>query len=141
MPLALQCVFTFSMLGLFWWFKLPESPRWLTSKGRHAEAIAVLATLESKSVHDPEITRLWHGICDSLAESAGDFALKELLSHGKSQHFRRTMLGVLSQAFQQMAGINLIVYYASSVYTLMGMSPLLSRVLSVVGGLVFFGGA
>jgi hypothetical protein len=37
--------------------------------------------------------------------------------------------------------ISLIVYYASSVYTLMGMSPLLSRILSGVGGLVFFGGA
>ena len=32
---------------------------------------------------------------------------------------------------------SLIVYYASSVYTLMGLSPLLSRILSGVGGLVF----
>lgn len=90
---------------LFWIYKLPESPRWLAAKGRHEESLAVLAALEGTSVRDTEVTRNWHAICDSIAESAGDFAIKELLSHGKSQHFRRNMLGVLSQMFQQMAGI------------------------------------
>lgn len=46
------------------------------------------------------------------AQSVGDFALKELLTHGTTQHFRRTMLGVLAQAFQQLSGIKCAVHLA-----------------------------
>jgi hypothetical protein len=42
---------------------------------------------------------------DAVSQSAGDFALKELFTHGKSQHFRRMLLGVLAQCFQQISGI------------------------------------
>jgi hypothetical protein len=89
------------MLVMIWIFRLPESPRWLASKGRHAETLAVLAALEGKPVDDPQVLKTWQGIVDAVSQSAGDFALKELFTHGKSQHFRRTLLGVLAQCFQQ----------------------------------------
>lgn len=85
--------------------KSPESPRWLASKGRHAESIAVLAALQNSPVDDPEVLRTWTGIVELNAQSVGDFALKELVTGGPSQHFRRTMLGILAQAFQQLSGI------------------------------------
>lgn len=78
-----------------WAFRCPESPRWLAAKGRHAEAIAVLAALQNSPVDDPEVLRTWTGIVELNAQSVGDFAIKELWSHGTTQHFRRTMLGIL----------------------------------------------
>lgn len=87
-------------------FRLPESPRWLASKGRHAESLAVLAALDSKPVDDPKVIQTWHGICHAVAaEEAGGFSFGELLTHGKSQNFRRTLLGILAQCFQQISGI------------------------------------
>lgn len=88
-----------------WGFRSPESPRWLAAKGRHAESIAVLAALQNAPVDDPEVLRTWTGIVELNAQSVGDFAIKELGTHGTTQHFRRTMLGVLAQAFQQLSGI------------------------------------
>lgn len=87
-------------------FRLPESPRWLAAKGMHAEALSVLAALDSTSVDDPKVLRTWHGICDAVAtEAAGGFSFGELLHHGKRQNFRRTLLGILAQCFQQISGI------------------------------------
>jgi hypothetical protein len=88
-----------------WWYRVPESPRWLVAKGRHEEALAVLSALSGTPVDDPANIKTWHGIVETIRASAGDFALKELLTHGKSQHFRRTALGVLAQCFQQITGI------------------------------------
>lgn len=39
----------------------------------------------------------------------GGFRYRELLTNGPSQNFRRTLLGVAAQFFQQICGINLIV--------------------------------
>jgi len=88
-----------------WVWRAPESPRWLAAKGRHAESIAVLAALQNAPVDDPEVMRTWAGIVELNARSVGDFAIKELFLHGVLQNFRRTMLGILAQAFQQLTGI------------------------------------
>lgn len=92
-------------VAAMWWFKVPESPRWLASKGRHAEALAVLAALDGTTVHDPEVLKTWRGIVDAISHSASDFEIKQLFTHGKSQHFRRTVLGCGAQLFQQISGI------------------------------------
>ena len=80
-----------------WFCRAPESPRWLAAKGRHEEAIAVLAALQNASVDDPEVLRTWTGIVELNAQSVGDFAIKELFTNGPAQHLRRTVLGVAAQ--------------------------------------------
>lgn len=104
-PIALQSIFTIAMIVCIWTFRVPESPRWLASKGRHEEALAVLAQLEGTTVHDKEIVKTWQGMVETLSKSAGEFSLGELTTGGPSQHLRRTILGVGAQCFQQIGGI------------------------------------
>jgi hypothetical protein len=84
-------------LFAMWFCRAPESPRWLASKGRHEESIAVLAALQNAPVDDPEVLRTWTGIVELNAQSVGDFAIKELFTNGPAQHLRRTMLGIAAQ--------------------------------------------
>ncbi|RSH88976.1 hypothetical protein EHS25_002638 [Saitozyma podzolica] len=107
--------------------------------GRHAESLAVLAALDDKPVDDREVLQTWHGICDAVAaEEEGGFSFKMLFQNGKQQHFRRTLLGILAQCFQQISGINLITYYLNSVLEGMGLDGKLSRIISGVNGTCYF---
>ena len=102
--------------------KLPESPRWLVKHGHDAEAIAVIAALDDKPFTNHEVQLLYHGIRDALliegqSDVDGEANLSELFTGGLSQNFRRASLGVIVQCFQQITGINLITYYAVSIYS------------------------
>jgi hypothetical protein len=66
----------------------------------------VLAALDNTTVHNEKVLKTFGGIADAVAaEQAGGFAMKELFTHGRTQNFRRMMLGVLAQCFQQISGI------------------------------------
>lgn len=105
-PIVFQIVFAVVMIACMYIFRLPESPRWLVAKGKNAEALAVLAALDNTSVSDPEVRRTWHGIVDAVkAEDASGFSFRQLFTGGKTQNFRRTLLGMASQMHQQISGM------------------------------------
>lgn len=138
-PLAFQIVFALIMIITMYTCKLPESPRWLVANGKKAEALAVLAALDGTTVHDQEVQDIYHGIVDAVHIEVGTgFKLGDLLHNGKSQNFRRTLLGMLAQCFQQISGINLITYYLTTVLGGMGLGPVMARVISGVNGTVYF---
>ncbi|WVR03675.1 hypothetical protein IAU60_000670 [Kwoniella sp. DSM 27419] len=138
-PVAIQILFAASMVFCLYVFKLPESPRWLASKGKYSEALAVLAALEGTSVDDKEVINTFNGICDAVAnEEHSGATFGDLFTRGKSQHLRRMLLGVVAQCFQQICGINLITYYLTSVLTGLGLGPEMSRIISGVNGTCYF---
>ncbi|WWC58333.1 uncharacterized protein I303_100873 [Kwoniella dejecticola CBS 10117] len=138
-PIAFQILLAAVMIAFMYAFKLPESPRWLAAKGKYAECLAVLAALEGTSVDDKKVMTTFNGICDAIsAEQAGGFGFRELFTNGRSQNFRRMLLGVTAQCFQQICGINLITYYLTSVLTDLGLGAEMSRIISGVNGTCYF---
>ncbi|KAL8728040.1 MAG: hypothetical protein Q9166_005640 [cf. Caloplaca sp. 2 TL-2023] len=112
-PIAFQIIFALILAIPTYW--LPESPRWLLTRGRDAEGTAVIAALRGLELDAKETILQRQIILDSIAASgyAGkkNTPLKACFTGGKTQHFRRMMLGVSSQFMQQVGGCNAVIYY------------------------------
>ncbi|KAL9119348.1 MAG: hypothetical protein Q9187_004097 [Circinaria calcarea] len=112
-PIAFQIIFALVVcIGMIW---LPESPRWLLTRERYEEGETVIAALRGLEVSDRETQLQKTIIMESIRASgyAGrkGTPLKALFTNGKTQHFRRMMLGVSSQLMQQVGGCNAVIYY------------------------------
>lgn len=135
-PIAFQIFFALIILAFI--LGLPESPRWLILKGRETEAIGVLAALSELPEEDEYVQSEFAAIKDSVLEmSQGTF--REVFTMGKDRNFHRAALGYVNQMFQQISGINLITYYAATIYEQqIGLSGLLSRILAACNGTEYF---
>ena len=110
-PIAFQCVFAMIVIGMM--TCLPESPRWLLTHHREEEAATVLAGLNGLQRDDPEVL-VQMGIIKAAVKASGGggkVPTKSLITNGRSQHLRRTILGASSQMMQQLSGCNAVIYY------------------------------
>ncbi|OBT57044.1 hypothetical protein VE04_02614 [Pseudogymnoascus sp. 24MN13] len=111
-PIAFQIVFGL-VLGIGAYF-LPESPRWLLSRDRHEEGLTVIAALYDLPEDHPQTQLQKTIIMESIAASGhkgGKTPYSALFTNGKTQHFRRMLLGSSSQLMQQVGGCNAVIYY------------------------------
>uniref|UniRef100_A0A8C6TZI7 Solute carrier family 2, facilitated glucose transporter member 8 n=1 Tax=Neogobius melanostomus TaxID=47308 RepID=A0A8C6TZI7_9GOBI len=89
---------------------MPETPRYLLSCGRRREAEEALRFLRGPDAPvEWEIAR----IEAAVQEQGGSFRLSDLRDPGV---FKPLLLGVLLMVFQQMTGINAIMFYAESIF-------------------------
>ncbi|EST08561.1 General substrate transporter [Kalmanozyma brasiliensis GHG001] len=131
-PIAFQIVFAFVIFaGAFF---LPESPRWLIAQGRSDEAKQVLFALEGDAANKEEIESEAKVIRDTIDKTGGQGGLSELFTNGKTQHFRRMLIGASTQFFQQFTGCNAAIYYSTVLFQTSLNQP---RRLSLVLGGVF----
>ena len=94
-------------------FLVPESPRWLVKKSRVDEARGVLESIGAENVGG-EISE----IVNSLKEEAGQHAAKLL----QKKYSFVIMCAMLLAAFNQLSGINVIMYYAPMIFEKAGAS-------------------
>jgi sugar porter (SP) family MFS transporter len=105
---------------------LPESPRWLAKRGRRADARAVLARIRGVSEVDAEMQEIENSL--SHAEEHG--ALSDLLNPSLRPAL---VVGIGLAIFQQVTGINTVIYYAPIIIQSAGIPSASGAILATAG--------
>ncbi|EME42715.1 hypothetical protein DOTSEDRAFT_175986 [Dothistroma septosporum NZE10] len=115
-PVILQCIFLIPMLFII--MVLPETPRWLVSHNRPEEALEVLRRLNKGKMSDAVIERSHQDIVNTVAYEAsiGSGSWSDLLKDDEIQSRKRFLIACGIQAFQQLGGINALIYYSSTLF-------------------------
>jgi sugar porter (SP) family MFS transporter len=115
-----------SFLYAVFCFSLPESPRWLLSrKGDRATALQVLQRTE------PELSEA------EIAAQADEIAAASAVEQQATGHFwtrrlrKPILLAILIALFNQMSGINAILYFAPRIFELTGLGAKTALLQSV----------
>lgn len=109
-PVAIQAVFQIPILVLV--FIVPESPRWLAAHGRADESLSVLARLQGKPETHHDVLIQHKEIQDivALEHSIGSGKWRDLLRADQIKSRRRLLIACAIQFFQQIGGINALIY-------------------------------
>ncbi len=103
---------------------VPESPRFLALTGRDSKALAVLTRINGSKA--AEILREINSTVEVKSE--------KLFSFG----FTVIFVGVMLSVFQQLVGINAVLYYAPRIFDSMGMgNPMVQTVIMGVVNIAF----
>lgn len=114
-PTILQCIILFSILFLT--TVVPETPRWLASHDRSEECLAVLARIQGTSENDAVVQRLHQTITETVAyEASRQAGWKDIFRSDPIKSRRRFLIACGIQMFQQLGGINAIIYYSGTLF-------------------------
>ena len=119
-----------SVLFLVFLLTVPETPRWLMAKGREEEAIAISRRLcNTVEESDEQIQE----IRDQLAAAGSQATLSQFFTR---RYFKVIALAFFIAMFNQLSGINAILYYAPEVMKQAGADDNAALLMSVGVGLM-----
>ncbi|KAF2768572.1 general substrate transporter [Teratosphaeria nubilosa] len=100
--------------------------------------LVVLAALSDLPQEHEDVQSEFVAIKETVLEMAqGSFT--DIFAIGRDRNLHRAALGYANQMFPQISGINLITYYAATIYpNSIGLSPFLSRLLAACNGTEYF---
>ncbi|XP_035383669.1 proton myo-inositol cotransporter isoform X2 [Electrophorus electricus] len=99
---------------------LPESPRWLIQKGLTQKARRVLSQIRGSQNIDEEYDSIKSSIEEEEKDCGGGRpVLWSMLSHPPAR--RALIVGCGLQMFQQLSGINTVMYYSATILQMSGV--------------------
>ena len=129
LPSLLQGLPSILQVCLIWF--APESPRWLVSKGREAQALKTLAYYHANgNQHDPLVQYEFEEIKAAIhfdRTVAANVGWKSFYS--KSGNLRRLRIIVALAFFSQWSGNGLVSYYINAVLTSIGITDTNTQLL------------
>lgn len=99
---------------------LPESPRWLASKDKWEEAIETIANVQGGGdVNHPQVLIEVEEIKEvvRIERESADVKILDLF---KKDSLNRTMVGIWGQIWQQLCGMNVLMYYIVYIFSMAG---------------------
>ncbi|KAF7318815.1 Monosaccharide importer [Mycena chlorophos] len=120
-PIGIQFVWAGVLSGGM--LLLPESPRYLLYRGRVEPAKRALSRLMNMPVDAPEVEAQAAEIQFALAseQETASSSYLECFRNGEYKNGLRTWTGILLQGWQQLTGINFIMYYGTSFFSNSGI--------------------
>ncbi|RUP44821.1 general substrate transporter [Jimgerdemannia flammicorona] len=105
-------------VGMIWF---PESPRFLADKNRNEEALQILANLHGNGdINNEYVQREWAEIQETIRFEREE-AAHSYLELFKPKMIKRVFLGVALQAWQQLTGMNIIMFYVVYLFNQAGV--------------------
>ncbi|ETN43821.1 uncharacterized protein HMPREF1541_11145 [Cyphellophora europaea CBS 101466] len=119
-PWALQML---PAIGLFFaLFCLPESPRWLAKQDRWEEAHDVLARVHAKGDRNAPFVQAELQDIKDMCEFERQNSNASYLELFKPKMINRTHIGMFTQIWSQLTGMNVMMLYITYVFGMAGLS-------------------
>ncbi|PHH80223.1 hypothetical protein CDD80_2424 [Ophiocordyceps camponoti-rufipedis] len=99
---------------------LPESPRWLARKGRWDECRSVLALVHGKGDVDHPFVAYEMDDIKQMCEFEQRHSNVTYLDLFKPNMIHRTIIGLFTQIWSQLTGMNVMMYYITFVFRMAG---------------------
>lgn len=129
LPIMFLVIALFALVMFIGTFILPESPRWLMLKGRKEQAVKALTrTLSTKAEVDFEIKEIEATLSANKSVTGIIF---------KGYFIKILIVGIVLQMFQQLVGINMMIYYAPTIFGYADMHGLLAMMTVPVVNMLF----
>lgn len=129
LPLMFSVIAIFAVLMFIGAVFLPESPRWYMLKKRKEDALRTLRRIYNT---EQEVNKAVGEIEEALANSVGIFK-----GVTKGYFVKILIVGVLLQMFQQLVGINMMIYYAPTIFGYAGIEGFLAMMTVPVVNVLF----
>jgi sugar porter (SP) family MFS transporter len=120
---GLAAIPSISLVAGMW--MLPDSPRWLISRSKVAQATLALRRLRTESDVSPEIA----DIQQSMGKQSGTWKQELVRSSIKMP----LMVGTVLAVFQQTTGINTVMYYSPTIFKFAGIIGVGPAILAGAG--------
>ncbi|KAH4612425.1 hypothetical protein HBI26_150120 [Parastagonospora nodorum] len=129
-PWALQMVpAIFLAIGIVF---LPESPRWLARHDRWEETHAVLTLVHGKGDPNSPFVKLEMDEIKQMIEFERQNADVSVMELFKPRMINRLHIGIFTQIWSQLTGMNVMMYYITYVFAMAGLSGDINLIASSI---------